>query len=83
MHGALQSPLALYILLDAPPAIQCKHRSGQVIAGKPSHHLPQYDNEQIIGDGLEGFLGESPQNRSKLFITSKVWNDCHRPELIR
>ena len=45
--------------------------------------MMQYENEDVMGEGLKEFLEADPQNRSKLFLTSKVWNDCHRPEHVR
>ena len=36
-----------------------------------------------MGEGLGEFLGADPQNRSKLFITSKLWGDNHRADLVR
>lgn len=43
---------------------------------------PVYGNEQLIGEALEqvraGGLG-----RSELFVTSKLWNDKHRPRDVR
>lgn len=40
-----------------------------------------YGNETTIGKGLADFIKE--EGREQLFITSKVWNDAHRPHLVR
>jgi len=40
-----------------------------------------YKNEETIGEGLSNFISEG--HRDELFITSKVWNDAHRPKLVR
>lgn len=42
----------------------------------------KYGNEKLVGEGLKGFLSKE-NGRQKLFITSKVWNDRHRPEEVR
>ena len=40
-----------------------------------------YDNEQTIGKGMADFIKSG--HRSELFVVSKVWNDAHRPKLVR
>ncbi len=35
----------------------------------------------MVGEGLRGFLEGG--RRGELFITSKIWNDEHRPALLR
>jgi alcohol dehydrogenase (NADP+) len=40
-----------------------------------------YGNEALVGEGLHPFI--SGGKRSELFITSKVWNDAHRPDALR
>ncbi|PRW21059.1 Alcohol dehydrogenase [NADP(+)] [Chlorella sorokiniana] len=36
-----------------------------------------YANQKVIGEGLKDFLAQG--KRGELFITSKIWNDEHRP----
>ena len=45
----------------------------------------QYGNEAVIGRALKDFLSSDQQSagRHHLFITSKIWNDCHRPDAAR
>lgn len=40
-----------------------------------------YGNEETIGEGMAEFISHG--HRSELFITSKIWNDAHRPKLVR
>lgn len=40
-----------------------------------------YANEKTIGEGMADFISQG--HRSELFITSKIWNDAHRPKLVR
>jgi len=42
----------------------------------------KYDNEKLVGEGLKDFLAKE-NGRQQLFITSKVWNDRHRPKEVR
>lgn len=38
-------------------------------------------NQKVIGEGLKEFLAQG--KRGELFITSKIWNDEHRPADVR
>ena len=42
-----------------------------------------YGNEAEIGAALAGSLAEGLVRRDELWITSKLWNDCHAPEQVR
>lgn len=40
-----------------------------------------YGNEALVGEAIQPWLKE--HGRDSLFLTSKVWNDAHRPQLLR
>eukprot|EP00891_Asterochloris_glomerata_P008518 jgi/Astpho2/8518/gw1.00125.50.1_t len=40
-----------------------------------------YGNEALVGEGLQEEMQQG--KRQRLFITSKVWNDAHRPDAVR
>lgn len=40
-----------------------------------------YKNQALVGEGLREFLDSG--RRGELFITSKIWNDEHRPDALR
>ena len=42
---------------------------------------PVYGNEALVGEAIQPWLKE--HGRDSLFLTSKVWNDAHRPQLLR
>lgn len=42
---------------------------------------PIYGNESLVGEAIKPWLQE--HGRDSVFLTSKVWNDAHRPELLR
>jgi Aldo/keto reductase family len=42
---------------------------------------PVYDNEALVGEAIKPWIQQ--HGRNSLFITSKVWNDAHRPNLLR
>jgi D-xylose reductase len=39
-----------------------------------------YGNEKECGAGMKRALDEGIIKREDLFVTSKLWNTCHRPE---
>jgi alcohol dehydrogenase (NADP+) len=50
------------------------------------HHIDCasiYGNEAEIGQALASTFREGVVQRDQLWITSKLWNDCHAPEDVR
>lgn len=41
-----------------------------------------YQNEHEVGDGVEAKIKDGTIKREDIFITSKLWNTFHRPELV-
>jgi diketogulonate reductase-like aldo/keto reductase len=42
-----------------------------------------YSNEEEVGKALEEKIKEGAVKREDMFITSKLWNNFHRPELVK
>ncbi|KAL3842856.1 hypothetical protein ACJMK2_020837 [Sinanodonta woodiana] len=42
-----------------------------------------YRNERAVGHAIKQLIVEGVIKREDLFITSKLWNTCHRPDLVR
>lgn len=42
-----------------------------------------YRNERAVGQAIKQLIVESKITRKDVFVTSKLWNTCHRPDLVR
>ncbi|XP_064602334.1 1,5-anhydro-D-fructose reductase-like [Liolophura sinensis] len=42
-----------------------------------------YRNERAVGSAIKSAIIEDTVRREDLFICSKLWNTCHRPDLVR
>lgn len=42
-----------------------------------------YQNEDEVGEGIEEKIREGVCKREEIFVTSKLWNTFHRPDLVR
>lgn len=42
-----------------------------------------YRNERAVGSAIKKLIIEGTIERDDLFITSKLWNTCHQPDLVR
>lgn len=41
-----------------------------------------YENEHEVGDGIQAKIQDGTVKREDVFVTSKLWNTFHRPELV-
>lgn len=42
-----------------------------------------YRNERAVGSAIKQLIVEGTVSREDLFVASKLWNTCHRPDLVR
>ena len=43
----------------------------------------RYRNEQAVGDGMQEAFKAGAVRREDVFVTTKLWNNNHRPERVR
>jgi diketogulonate reductase-like aldo/keto reductase len=43
----------------------------------------RYRNEQAVGDAMQGMFRAGKIRREDVFVTTKLWNNNHRPERVR
>jgi diketogulonate reductase-like aldo/keto reductase len=43
----------------------------------------RYRNEQAVGDAMQGMFRAGKIGREDVFVTTKLWNNNHRPERVR
>ncbi|KAL4224975.1 Alcohol dehydrogenase [NADP(+)] [Mactra antiquata] len=44
---------------------------------------PIYRNERAVGSAIKKLIIEGTIQREDIFVCSKLWNSCHRPDLVR
>jgi alcohol dehydrogenase (NADP+) len=42
-----------------------------------------YQNEDVVGEGISEAIKSGKVKREDLFITSKLWNTCHKKEHVK
>ncbi|XP_036616766.1 prostaglandin-E(2) 9-reductase-like [Trichosurus vulpecula] len=42
-----------------------------------------YQNEKEVGQAIQAKIADGTVTREDIFYTGKLWNTCHRPELVR
>jgi diketogulonate reductase-like aldo/keto reductase len=43
----------------------------------------RYRNEQAVGDAMQEIFNAGTIQRKDVFVTTKLWNDNHRPERVK
>ncbi|RZF46942.1 hypothetical protein LSTR_LSTR017497, partial [Laodelphax striatellus] len=42
-----------------------------------------YQNEKEVGEAIGEKIKEGVIKRDDIYVTSKLWNTCHRPDLVK
>ncbi len=83
-HGRGSLPALGFGTLIADPLATAEAVRAALRAG--FRHLDcaeRYRNEQLVGDAVREALDVGVLERESLFITTKLWNNNHRPERVR
>lgn len=69
--------------LSDPGKVEAAARAALEIGYKHIDCAAIYGNEEEVGRGIEAAMGAGHITRDELWVTSKLWNDSHRPEHVR
>ena len=82
MHSAVKAlPIRCSQAQGKQGAVAATSRNALEAGYRHLDCAPVYGNEALVGDAIQPWLKE--HGRDSLFLTSKVWNDAHRPQLLR
>jgi len=79
--GSTIPALGLGTWKSAPGEVGAAVREAVKLGYRHLDCAPIYENEKEIGQALAGMRGQI--ERDRLWITSKLWNNAHRPDLVR
>jgi alcohol dehydrogenase (NADP+) len=80
---AAMPPIGLGTWKAAPGEVGAAVRSALRLGYRHIDCAAIYGNEAEIGAALHAALEQGQLAREQLWITSKLWNDCHAPEQVR
>lgn len=80
---AAMPPIGLGTWKAAPGEVGAAVRSALQLGYRHIDCAAIYGNEAEIGAALHAALEQGELAREQLWITSKLWNDCHAPEQVR
>lgn len=83
IHGAGAIPAVGFGTLIPDPV--AARQAIRVALGAGFRHLDcaeLYRNEDVVGDAMQEAFAAGTVNRQELFVTTKLWNNHHRPERV-
>jgi diketogulonate reductase-like aldo/keto reductase len=83
-HGSGAIPaLGFGTLIPDPVATRHATRTALEVGFRHFDCSERYRNEEAVGDALQDVFKAGPIRRQDVFVTTKVWNNNHRPERVK
>jgi diketogulonate reductase-like aldo/keto reductase len=83
-HGSGAIPaLGFGTLIPDPLATKQATRAALDVGFRHFDCSERYRNEQAVGDAMQEVFGAGTIRREDVFVTTKLWNNNHRPERVR
>ena len=82
-HGDAMAALGLGTWLLTPEQTAATVRTALELGYRHIDAASIYGNEAQVGEALRGAFADGLVRREELWITSKLWNDCHEPPDVR
>jgi alcohol dehydrogenase (NADP+) len=82
-HGDAMAALGLGTWLLSPEQTAATVRTALELGYRHIDAASIYGNEAQVGEALRGAFADGLVRREELWITSKLWNDCHKPPDVR
>jgi alcohol dehydrogenase (NADP+) len=82
-HGDAMAALGLGTWRLTPEQTAATVRTALELGYRHIDAAANYGNEAQVGEALRGAFADGLVRREELWITSKLWNDCHEPQEVR
>ena len=82
-HGDAMAALGLGTWRLTPEQTAATVRTALELGYRHIDAAANYGNETQVGEALRGAFADGLVRREELWITSKLWNDCHEPQEVR
>jgi len=83
-HGSGAIPaLGFGTLIPDPAATKRATETALQVGFRHLDCAERYRNEQAVGDAIREMIEAGALRRDELFVTTKLWNNNHRPERVR
>jgi alcohol dehydrogenase (NADP+) len=82
-NGLLMPQLGLGTWQSAPNVVREAVKSAMRVGYRHFDCASIYENEREVGQGLKEGMAELGLKREDIWVTSKLWNTSHRPDLVK
>ncbi|HEX4183669.1 MAG TPA: aldo/keto reductase [Caulobacteraceae bacterium] len=83
-HGSHAIPAVGFgTLIPSPPATKAATAAALDVGFRHFDCAERYRNEDAVGEALDDAIKAGTVRRDDLFVTTKLWNNNHRPERVK